>query len=68
MEKYIGCNEHTGALLVSKPANEAFNAGWERIFGKKVCCKCGDTVEKDQTSTYDGETYCKTCLEKEYLD
>ena len=28
-------NDVTGDLLRSKPANDMFDEGWERIFGKK---------------------------------
>lgn len=69
MEKHVGCNDHTGALLVSKPATKQYEEGWSRIFGKKVtCCKCGDVVGVDASSSYGGDTYCRSCLEKEYLD
>ena len=27
-------NEHTGDKLISKPANDAFREGWNRIFGE----------------------------------
>ena len=66
MEKHVGCNDHTGALLVSKPATDAFNAGWERVFGKKTCCVCEKKLSKEETSTYDGETYCVECLDGEW--
>ena len=69
MKEHKDFNEHTGALLVSKPATEAYNAGWDRIFGKRVtCCKCGDVVGVDNSSSYDGDTYCRQCLEKMYED
>jgi len=66
MEKHVGCNDHTGDLLVSKPSNAAFNAGWERVFGKKTCCVCEKKLSKEETSTYDGETYCVECLDGEW--
>ena len=68
MKEHKDFNEHTGALLVSKPSNAAFNAGWERVFGKKTCCVCEKKLSKEETSTYDGDTYCRQCLEKMYED
>lgn len=39
MKEYKDFNEHTGALLVSKPATKAYEDGWSGTFGK-LCAFC----------------------------
>lgn len=34
-KRYTAVNEVTGALIKSKPPTEAYEEGWDRIFGKK---------------------------------
>ena len=59
-------NDITGDNIKSKLSNKNFEKGYDSIVWTRICCKCGKELDKNQTSTYDGETYCTMCLEDEW--
>jgi len=69
---YTSVNEHTNAVMVSKPATKAYESGWEEIFKKPKSCPCCDNrVGKDEAVVYEGDWYHRVCLDymfKEELD
>lgn len=64
MGKKTTINEHTGDSLVSKPSNDAYAEGYERIFGKKNPVaknaginKASTHVDKKKEAKKDGTYY-----------
>lgn len=67
---YTSINEHTGALIKSKPNNRAYDEGYVRIFGKKYCPSCGKEVDKSayETVFYENGWWHEGCWEWEAIN
>lgn len=58
-------NDVTGDLLRSKPANDMFEEGWDRIFGKKKF-ECNTACGHHECNDHQGE--CKRLNKQSRID
>lgn len=57
-DHYTSINEHTGAMLKSRPNTKAYEDNYDRIFGKALCPVCKKEVDKnDPTSLWVGSSW-----------
>jgi len=56
-------NDITGDTIISKTSNQAYDDGYDRIFGKPKCLECGGTGYVDYPILWGGGVVDYTCPE-----